>query len=171
MVVQSRTLLDTAAEVLVANPAAPLGAVAQAAGIGRTTLHKHYPTRHDLLVAVAHHCLDRCGAALDGADSLHQLISALVPVGPQLAFLFRHPSLDADAELAERIKALDAPVTAIVEAAQRSHQLRTDRPSWWIVSTIYALVYVAWEGVTGGYLAPRDAPDLVLDTLLNGVAP
>lgn len=166
MAVQNRTLLDTAAEVLVANPAAPLGTVAQAAGIGRTTLHNHYPTRQELLVAVAHHCLNRCGEALDGATTLRPLVTALVPVGAQLAFLFRHPSLDADAELAQRIKALDVPVTSVVEGTP---ELRSDRPSWWIVSTIYALIYVAWEGIAGGYLAPRDAPDLVLDTLLTGV--
>jgi hypothetical protein len=37
-------LLDVAAEVLVADPAASLAEVAVAAGIGRTTLHKHYAT-------------------------------------------------------------------------------------------------------------------------------
>src|ERR1700722_9666399 len=51
-------LLDVAAEVLVADPAASLAEVAEAAGIGRTTLHKHYATRDDLLRAVGHRAID-----------------------------------------------------------------------------------------------------------------
>src|SRR5689334_4175267 len=52
-------LLDTAVSVLVADPAAALAEVAEAAGIGRTTLHKHYATRDDLLRAVGHRAIDR----------------------------------------------------------------------------------------------------------------
>ena len=52
------SLLDVAAEVLVADPAASLAEVAEAAGIGRTTLHKHYATRDDLLTAVGNRALD-----------------------------------------------------------------------------------------------------------------
>src|SRR5262249_21782471 len=53
-----RPLLDVVAEVLVADPAAALAEVAAAAGIGRTTLHKHYATRDDLVTAVAHRAID-----------------------------------------------------------------------------------------------------------------
>jgi AcrR family transcriptional regulator len=52
------SLLQIATEVLVADPAASLGDVARAAGIGRTSLHKLYPTRHALLVALAEDGLD-----------------------------------------------------------------------------------------------------------------
>src|SRR5262249_62035047 len=52
------SLLDVAAEVLVADPAASLAEVAAAAGIGRTTLHKQYATRDDLLCAVGHRGID-----------------------------------------------------------------------------------------------------------------
>ena len=52
------SLLDVAAEVLVADPAASLAEVAEAAGIGRTTLHKHYATRDDLLLAVGYRAID-----------------------------------------------------------------------------------------------------------------
>ncbi len=49
---RGQSLLDVAAGVLVADPAASLAEVAKAAGIGRTTLHKQYATRDDLLCAV-----------------------------------------------------------------------------------------------------------------------
>src|SRR5262245_66641957 len=70
-----RPLLDVVAEVLVADPAASLAEVAAAAGIGRTTLHKHYATRDDLVTAVAHRAMDLWEQAVDriADDSLRQL--------------------------------------------------------------------------------------------------
>src|SRR6202161_2334191 len=61
-----RSLLDVAAEVLVADPSASLAQVAEAAGIGRTTLHKQYATREDLLRAVGDRAIDLFEEALGG---------------------------------------------------------------------------------------------------------
>src|SRR5690348_4326853 len=110
------SLLDIAAEVLVADPAASLAQVAEAAGIGRTTLHKHYATRDDLLRAVGHRALDLWDQAIqtvttgdretgrDGESGLRAVVEALLPVGPQLAFLWRNPSFDHAADILDRWK-------------------------------------------------------------------
>lgn len=170
------TLLDVAAEVLVSNPAASLAAVASAAGIGRTTLHKQYPTRQELLVAVAHRALDRCIEAATtaianaaGPDVMRELVAGLIPVGAQLAFLFREPSLDDEPAIDKRLCDLDKPIETAIQAAQRAGVLRSDRPQWWFVSSLYALVYVAWEGIKVGRLAPLDATELVVGTLIDGL--
>src|SRR5258706_15288873 len=92
-------LLDAAVEVLVADPSASLAEVAEAAGIGRTTLHKHYATRDDLMRAVGHRALERweqvVTAAAERSDTddggLRALAEAMVPIGPHLAFLWRNP--------------------------------------------------------------------------------
>src|SRR5262245_3564813 len=96
---EAKTLLDIAAEVLVADPSASLAEVAEAAGIGRTTLHKHYATRDDLMRAVGHRAIDLWTQAIDdvvdGADGgLRGLAEAMIPIGPQLAFLWRTPMFD-----------------------------------------------------------------------------
>src|SRR6185312_1164151 len=105
----ARPLLDVAAAVLVANPGASLAEVAEAAGVGRTTLHKHYATRDDLLRAVAHRALDLWDDAVtgvvDAGGDLAALVAAMVPIGPQLAFLWRTPSFDHDAGIGERWRA------------------------------------------------------------------
>jgi AcrR family transcriptional regulator len=170
------TLLDVAAEVLVGNPAASLASVASAAGIGRTTLHKQYATRQELVVAVAHRALDRSIDAAStvvadaaGDDVMRKLVTALVPVGAQLAFLFREPSLDNEPAIDKRLGDLDKPIETAIRAAQQAGALRTDRPEWWFVSTLYALVYVAWEGIKVGRLAPLDATELVVGTLIDGL--
>lgn len=167
-------LLDVAVEVLVADPSASLATVAAAAGIGRTTLHKQYATRDALLTAIAHRALERTDRAIATADpsrpgALRRLVQALIPAGPQLAFLFRQPGLGADPHIGEQLRSLERPIEAVIESAQRDRTLRSDRPLWWFVSTLYALVYIAWEGIEMGRLAPLDATDLVLGTLTHGL--
>jgi AcrR family transcriptional regulator len=168
-------MLDIAAEVLVADPAASLNTVALAAGIGRTTLHSRYKTRDDLLRAVAYRVLSLWQEAVedvpaDGPDGgLRALIEALIPIGPQLAFLWRTPSFDRDTDLLARWAEVEQQGRAVLIRARGLGVLRPGPADWWLLQTLYSLVYVASESIRTGQLAPRDAPDLVLDTLLHGL--
>jgi AcrR family transcriptional regulator len=167
--------LDAAAEVLIADPAASLAQVAAAAGIGRTTLHKLYATRDDLLRAAGHRAVDLCAQAISGVTAaehadggLRALISALVPIGPQLAFLWRTPAFDHMPDLAERWLAVEDRGLAVLRNAQQLGCLATDAPDWWLVQMLYSVVYGAAESVRAGRLAPLDAPDLAVRTFLRG---
>jgi AcrR family transcriptional regulator len=169
-------LLDAAVEVLVADPSASLSEVAEAAGIGRTTLHKHYATRDDLLRAVGHRAIDRweqviSAVALAEADDggLHALAEAMISVGPYLAFLWRNPLFDHSADIGQRSKTVESQALAILERAQKQGLMRADVPGYWLLHTFYSLVYVAAESIYDGDLAPRAAPDLVVSTFLRGV--
>jgi AcrR family transcriptional regulator len=173
------SLLDRVAAAFVADPAASLAEIAAGAGIARTTLHKHYPTRDDVVLAVGHHVIDQCARAVadaladapaDPVERLRRIVAALVPLGAQLAFLFRQPLLDHDPAMAARQSAeLDEPIVAVLRDARSAGTVRSDQPEWWTASAVYALVYIAWEGVFRGALAPVDAPGLALETLLSGV--
>lgn len=171
-------LLDAAVEVLVADPSASLAEVAEAAGIGRTTLHKHYATRDDLLRAVAHRAIDRWEHVVGAADAsaaeaedggLRALADAMISVGPYLAFLWRNPAFDRFEDIGLRYKSVEPHAMAILERAQKQGKLRADVPGYWLLHTFYSLVYVASESIYDGDLAPRDAPDLVVSTFLRGV--
>ncbi len=169
-------LLETATRVLLTDPSASLGDVAKAAGIGRTTLHKRYPTRQDLVVALAESALDVVDEAVAGIDLtrpthdvLDRLVTTLVPLGPRLEFLLRFPGLEQDPRIAARLERLDQPFLAVVQAGQDTGRLRADLPAWWVLASLYAGVYSAWESIAAGRLAPLDAPKLVLTTVLKGV--
>ena len=166
-----RPLLDVVAEVLVADPAASLAEVAAAAGIGRTTLHKHYATRDDLVTAVAHRAIDLWEQALDRTadDGLRQLTDALLPIGAQLAFLWRSPVLDHAGDITDRWTKTELRGLAVLQRAKADGVIAASVPDWWMLQTYYSLIYVGAESVRGGRLAPRDATDLVLVTMLNGI--
>jgi len=169
------TLLDIAAEVLVDNPAASLAEVAKAAGIGRTTLHKQYATRDDLVRAVAHRALDIWDRAVSTASETDQdgglraLVAAMVRMGPQLAFLWRTPALEHLDEITVRLDVLQERQLALLRHARKLGVLAPDTPDWWLLRTMYAVVYSAGEAIYAGTLAPLEAPDLALGTLLRGV--
>jgi len=167
-------LLDVAAEVLVADPAASLAEVAEAAGIGRTTLHKHYATRDDLLRAVGHRAVDLWEQALaevpDGPDGgLRAIITSMVVVGSQLGFLWRTPALHRDQALEERSDAMQEATLAVLRRAADRGVLAPGTPDWWLLDTFFSLIYVAAESVADGKLAPNDAPGLVTGTFLRGI--
>jgi len=166
-----------AAQVLVADPAASLAEVAEAAGIGRTTLHKHYATREDLLHAVGDRAIDLWEHAIAGITGqedpdggLRAMTTAMIPIGPQLAFLWRTPTFDHVKEIEVRWGAVEAATQAILSQAQARGVIATGMPGWWLLATYFALVYVAAESVQSGRLAPLDAPGFVLGTFLHGVA-
>jgi AcrR family transcriptional regulator len=169
-------LLDVAAEVLVADPAASLAQVAEAAGIGRTTLHKHYATRDDLIHAVGHRVLglwEQAVAEITGTDDpdggLRAAAEAMIPIGPQLAFLWRTPAFDHDQDIEARWRAVEDSTLAILKRAQDRGEIAAAVPDWWLLSTFYSVIYVAAESVQSGRLAPLDAPGLALSTFLHGI--
>lgn len=170
--------MATAARLLVKNRGASLGGIAAAAGVGRTTLHRHFASRDDLLVAVALDALDRAEAALHASapgeggvtDALRRATEALLPIAPQLAFLLGETSLGGSAAITRRTDAAIAPLLALGERAARERLLRRDVTPDWLVDAFFALLLAAWDGIDGGRLAPRLAPRLVVDTLLSGIA-
>lgn len=179
MAVQKETLLDVATQVLLHSPAASLAEVAAAAGVSRTTLHQRWPTRQDLLVALALAAMDLVRDAYAAArleegtarEAVERLVDRLVPLGPRLEFLLRERSLDAVDEVTRRYAELDHPLVVLVERGQDAGELRADLPAWWLVASLTGAVYAAWEAIADGRLAPRDATGLVVTTVLDGMAP
>ncbi len=177
-------VLDAATRLLLDSPELSLGELAARIGIGRTTLHRMFPTREALLVGVAHDAIDHltevyAQAGLDpdlaepnsGNDVVapfRRMVEMLVPLGPQLMFLLRADVLRDDADIERRIVELDQPLLRAVENLQRVGALDPDLPVWWVTESLYAVVYVAWEQVESGRLAARDAAPLVMRTWLRG---
>ncbi|WP_221089898.1 TetR/AcrR family transcriptional regulator [Deinococcus aquaedulcis] len=178
-------LLEVLTQALVERPHASLGELAALAGVGRTTLHRLYPTREAVLRAVALDALahlrevdEEVGLAAAFApgtppaaswQTLERWIERLVPLGPRLQFLVRASELDGDAELTRASAALDATLLGALERAQAQGFLSPRPPAAWLMASLHALIYVCWEQVAAGTVAPRDAAGLVFRTWLGGV--
>ncbi|WP_222423277.1 TetR/AcrR family transcriptional regulator, partial [Arthrobacter woluwensis] len=61
-------LLESGIAVLVTNPGAALGAVARHAGVARSTLHRYFADRAELVEAINSHVEAQYEEAIEGAD-------------------------------------------------------------------------------------------------------
>jgi AcrR family transcriptional regulator len=186
-------VLRASMRLLVRTPEMSLGDLATAIGIGRTTLHRMFASRGELMAALAHQALDDLettyraagfgpvealvgaadvaptGPPQDVLAAVAQLVELLIPLGPSLMFLLRARELDDDTDLIERVRRLDGPLHEALGRAAREGSLDQHVPSRWMAETLFANVWVAWEQIAEGRLAGRDAAALVTRTLLRGV--
>lgn len=127
-----RAILDAAMTVLADNATASLSDIAATADVGRSTVHRYYPERSDLLRALARHVHELTIAAIDRADPMHgpvdaalrRVVESQLDLGPIVLFVYSEPTILADPELAAY---LDSGDDAIVEVLNRAS---VDRPEY-----------------------------------------
>ena len=170
-------VMDAAVSVLARNPGAPMSAVATAAGVGRATLYRHFPTREALVRELALEAIELTDAAVAPAfaqgmssrDSLLAMLTAIVPLGDRFHFLAREWVEDEDVAAGYRRQARE--LEAFVEQAKGDGLFAPEVPTAWVVAAIDALIWAAWEAVKEGTVAPRDAASLAFKTLTRGLGP
>jgi TetR/AcrR family transcriptional repressor of lfrA len=173
-----RALLDAAAELLSKDTRASLGEVATAAGVGRTTLHRYFATREDLVLALGDEAVDCVAEAIDEgrpADddapaALRRVVAALVELGPWVRFLNADPVVYDSPELNRRWYEAFEPVADTLRRGQRDGTVRADLPVTWLVDLLGGAVITAWDSVHAGRLAAGEAADVVSRSVLDGIA-
>jgi AcrR family transcriptional regulator len=126
----SSAILETAARLL-AERDASMVEIAAAAGVGRATLYRYYPTREALLAALAAQALDELAeriadAALEQAtvpEAIERLARVLLTVADRYVVLIRE-RVKADAEDSDQ--RLGKPLRALFERGVREGTLRSD---------------------------------------------
>lgn len=172
-----REILLAAARLLIVDRGASMQEIAAAAGVGRTTLHRYFPSREALIRSIAMDALRECESAIEEsrigegpvAEALQRLFERLVPIGERYHFLLAEAQLDDDPEYLTAEEKIDAPICGLIERGREDGTLRADVPVAWIFKSVETLLFAAWEGVREGELAPRDTPRLATETLLHGL--
>jgi len=159
--------------LLADNPTTPLGDIAAAAEVGRSTLHRYFPERSDLLRALARHVHALSNAAIERAEpdcgppveALRRVVECQLDLGPIVPFIFNEPTLVADAELAAE---LDTGDEAIVEVLNRASCQGSAGPPGWPRLVFWALLDAGYEAVKLN-AAPRvQIVDAIMASLVEG---
>jgi AcrR family transcriptional regulator len=167
-----RTVLDAAVALLAQRPQATMQEVADASGLGRTTVYRHFPKRQDLIDALFDEVLREAAEAIEEAlrdpGSPRRLLCDLGPriiaIGDRYAFLDAHPELQERA-----LSANDAgnPLEAFLQEAQARGEVRSDLPASWMLTTLRGLAIVAMVERRAGRMTVEQAGDFVGETLAS----
>jgi AcrR family transcriptional regulator len=151
-------ILDAARTVFLADPEAPIAAVAAQAGVGISALYRRYPSKQDLLRALAADGLTRYIADLEAAlaadaepwaayaECLHRVIDGRSQaLAQRLAGTFTPtPELTALAEQASRLS------DTLFRRARKSGDLRDDVSEADIVLLLEAIMLIRLPGADEG---------------------
>lgn len=154
--------------------AASLADIAERAEVSRSTLHRYFPERQDLVDALLVESLE----VLDGIaraateqttsafDHLIYLLRSFVEVGDRVVFLFADPGRFAGNP--HRADTGDVSLRTLIAAAQEDGDLDPDLPAEWLEGVFNAHIYVAADAAQRG--TPSHAiADAAVRTLLNGI--
>jgi AcrR family transcriptional regulator len=176
---QARTraaILAATASVLATNPLATLPDIANAAGVGRTTLHRYFADRERLIHEAtldAIRVLDEtvAQAATDqgpAIDAMRRLINAKVSIGDRVLFLF------GDAIGRRNITGPDGPnrepVIALIKRGQDEGAFDPELSVTWIERALYALVRQGCEDANNGEMLRHTVAPTVIRTFERGVS-
>lgn len=159
-------ILDAAERLLGAGSDANTSAVAAAAGVSRVTLYSHFPTRQELLEAVAERAVSRGAEAIaaakltsgEPAEALNRLIEAAWGKLDRNLELFATGRAELSPDALRRAhQQIDAPILSLIKRGRRDGAFRKDVPASWQLATYYALMHAAAEEVNARRLAKADA--------------
>lgn len=169
-------ILDAAIDVLAVAPSASLAEVATRAGLGRATLYRHFESREALSAAIREEALARAGAALAGArledlqvrDGVRQAAAALIPLGMRFRILLAEGADSEPEFLAAREQVLQ-PLSALISRGIAEGDIRSTANPAWVAMVLAGLLVNAVRAADAGVIGVDEAPDLVCDTLFEGL--
>ena len=171
-------VLRAAMAALAANPGASLAEIAAAAGVGRTTVHRIFPTRGDLLRALSLQAVGHLQSALEAArltdgsasEALARVAEVVMPLADELRFLDAGPEVWNLQELRDAWWSITASLDELVERGQREGDIRGDLPAELVVEAFTGMLWGVWQGVRDGRVAPATAARHAVTMALGGVA-
>ncbi|MEU0486435.1 helix-turn-helix domain-containing protein [Streptosporangium sp. NPDC006013] len=182
MAVSRDQIIVAAIQHLNHDPAASMADIAEATGVSRATLHRHFTGREELLLALGHRALDRWEEAQYRAGieqaarsvepvvittALREMLSGLIGEAEEYNFALTDLVMSVP-ELRERGDELEGREIALYQAAQRAGVLRADLPVRWISNTVYGLLLAVRESLNRGDVARRDLPGMLHETFFRG---
>lgn len=168
-----RAIVDAAISVISDNPTAPLSDIAEAAGVGRSTLHRYFPERTDLLRAVALQVHAASNAAIEAADptcgptlsALRRVVESQLDLGPIMQYVYTEPLIQSDRELAAHLDTGDEVIADILARAT------ADRPAYppgWSRRVFWSLLLTGYSAVRDDGIPRQQVVDAIMNSLTEG---
>lgn len=165
-------ILEAAIHVLAAQPDAGVAEVAAAAGVGRATIYRHFPSREELIDALREHARDEARERLaavdvdegDPVEALERMVRAMLALGERYRVIF-----PPDQRNERRSEVLLQPLGRLIARAQAEGVIDPELPRAWVVASLRALLRGAVGEIEARRLARDAAAQRIVRTLVRGV--
>lgn len=169
-------ILAAATRTMSRHSNASLADIAREADIGRTTLHRYFPTRSALHEAMGERALDRLDAAFDRVDfnqplmdALTQLVTECLPLGPEMVLVGNNPE-HWQGDWGGRWERYTTILVNAIERAQARGEARASVHSWWAAELVMLNLWGGWYVVSEGLTGLKAIPGPIVDTLMYGLS-
>lgn len=178
---RTRTALLTAGiETLSTDPSAPLAAVAEKAGVARSTLHRYFADKPALLTAITAYVTDQHDEAVTrarltegtGLDALRRFAHELMDRLDVLVW-FMSGGFMADENLDMTDPSWTTPEVKVLDAAARGIEDGTIDPAFspaWVEAMVWSVLYSAHYAPTTSDISTSEARTQAVRALLKALA-
>jgi AcrR family transcriptional regulator len=172
-----RAILTAAVVVLARNRAATLADIAEEAGVGRSTLHRYFSDREELVHAVVEDSLAVVDRSIDEAalgagpalEAMRRLVAAMLDVAHRLMFLWGDPRVLEAFEKGPDGGTGSRSVLGMIKRGQAEGVFAADLSPEWIQNVLWAVVYTGVDQVDKGLIPRHGVYAQVLRTLEDGI--
>ena len=149
--------------------------IAEAAGVGRRTLYRHFESREALIERLIAISFEEINAAsvhlqdLSGRAAVEAYIEVIMPLADRFHFLTILWPIAAESEAVEHIdNQLNEKMATLIEQAKEAGDINPNLPTIWIISFYDATLMAAWWLIASGDLTIDDAVTYVKQSFFSG---
>lgn len=173
-----RAIIDAAVETLTQNSSASLGDIATAANVGRTTVHRYFAERSDLLKAISTDALEKIDVSTQRArvdegtapEAMRRLCQEYFEFGDVFMLMFTVPEMLDDETWGEESES-DRALLGLVHRGQAEGTIDPELDALWFQQLVWSLQYTAWEMTRMHGTPKHDALGMCLRTLDKIITP
>jgi|GEM_PF-1896660 len=177
--VRSRSLLlEAGVSLLAVSPNASLSDIANKAGIGRATLHRHFQNREQLIEELAIESMTKIENALlpiynkkiPPVKKLIESLRAIIPLADKFKFLQCLYTMTISNKTVKQIYDKQIKRLAIlVDEAKKEGKLNQKISTVWIIALIDSITYASWWLISQGNMNPARVTEDAIESLFNGI--
>ncbi len=168
-------IIEAGTRTLLSNRSAGMSEIAEAAGIGRATLYRHFKTREALIKKLALSCYEEFDAAyaphihLEGKAAIQKVLEVAMSMAQRFNFLIRRWSLVEEDEDLQRVDAeAQYEMTYLFEQARKSGDIDGSFPDEWLVAFFDSVLDAGCVLVESGDASAEQVANYAIESFFSG---
>ncbi|MBP2474441.1 AcrR family transcriptional regulator [Crossiella equi] len=172
-----RAILDAAITVLATRPTASMADIADAAEVGRSTLHRYFPERSELLTAILRDTVARLGEAVEEArlyeggtaQALRRAVHAYFELTPAMLQVCGE-GLSGEADwFTQAMEEAEQPLRALLRRGQEEGYLDGEARPEWLDKVFWYTVLAGIDAIGNEVFTKQQAAEAVIRRLEKGL--